>query len=115
MSTWVYFLHPPRENFATTMTNDEVSAWNQHFEWLAGLLSEGRLVLAGATGGPINTGFAIFEAADEESARRTVATDPAAQGGYADGELRPFELGILRGRDEQPPVPVDRSEITGVS
>ena len=37
------------------------------------VLEEAVLVLAGATGGPINTGIAIFEAADEESARRTVA------------------------------------------
>ena len=37
-------------------------------------------MLAGPTGGPINTGIAIFEAADDDSARRTVATDPAAQG-----------------------------------
>jgi hypothetical protein len=25
--------------------------------------------------------------------------DPAAQGGYAQGELRAFEVGLLRGRD----------------
>lgn len=56
-------------------------------------------MLAGPTGGPINIGIAIFEAADEESARRTVSADPAARGGYARGELRPFELGLLRGRD----------------
>jgi hypothetical protein len=48
---------------------------------------------------PTNTGIAIFEAADEESARHTVSKDPAAQGGYARGDLRPFELGLLRGRD----------------
>jgi uncharacterized protein YciI len=101
MPAWIYFLHPPRENFAATMTNDEVAAWNRHFEWLASLLAEDRLVLAGPTGGPINTGIAIFEAADEESARRTVSNDPAAQGGYARGELRPFGLGLLRGRDGQ--------------
>jgi uncharacterized protein YciI len=99
MSEWVYFLHAPRENFAATMTNDEVSAWNRHFEWLGGMFEEGVLVLAGATGGPINTGIAIFEAADEETARRTIANDPAAQGGYARGELRPLEIGLLRGRD----------------
>ena len=65
MSTWIYLLHPPRENFAATMTEDEVAAWNRHFEWLGGLFEEGRLMMAGATGGPINTGMAIFDAADE--------------------------------------------------
>jgi uncharacterized protein YciI len=99
MSEWIYFLHPPRENFAATMTNDEQLAWNRHFEWLKELLQQGRLVLAGPTGGAINTGIAIFEAADEESARQTVAQDPVTQAGFARGELRPFQLGLLRGRD----------------
>ena len=112
MSTWVYFLHPPRENFAASMTADEVAAWNRHFGWLEGMDAEHRLVLAGATGGRVNTGIAIFEAADEDSARRTVGMDPDAHGGYAEGELRPFELGILRGRDDLPVDPNDRSEAT---
>jgi uncharacterized protein YciI len=99
MSEWLYFLHPPRENFAATMTDDEVAAWNLHFKWLGGLFEEGQLVLAGATLGDVNTGIAIFEAPDEATARRIVSKDPAAQGGYAQGELRAFEAGLLRGRD----------------
>jgi uncharacterized protein YciI len=99
MPEWVYFLHPPRENFAATMTDDEQAVWQRHFEWLTELLKEGRLVLAGPTGGAINTGIAIFEAPDEESARQTVSQDPVAQAGFARGELRPFQLGLLRGRD----------------
>jgi hypothetical protein len=66
MSEWLYFLHPPRENFAATMTDDEVAAWNLHFKWLGGLLEDRSLVLA-------------------------------AQGGYARGELRAVEVGLLRG------------------
>jgi uncharacterized protein YciI len=99
MAQWIYFLHPPRENFAATMTDDERAVWQRHFEWLGELLTEGRLILAGPTGGAINTGIAIFEAADEESARQTVSQDPVTQAGFARGELRPFELGLLRGRD----------------
>ena len=99
MSAWLYSLHPPRENFAATMTDDEVAAWNLHFKWLGGLLEEDQLVLAGASLGAVNTGIAIFEAPDEATARRMVSEDPAAQGGYARGELRAFEVGLLRGRD----------------
>ena len=29
------------ENFAATMTNDEVAAWNRHFEWLGTLVEKG--------------------------------------------------------------------------
>jgi uncharacterized protein YciI len=99
VSAWIFFLHPPRENLAATMTDDEKAAWNRHFEWLDRLFEAGVLVLAGATGGVVNTGIGIFEAADEDSARRTVAEDPVAQSGFARGELRPLEIGLLRGRD----------------
>jgi uncharacterized protein YciI len=99
MAEWVYLLHPPRDNFATTMTEDEAAAFQGHFEWLDGLFRKGALVLVGATGGAINTGIGIFEAPDEQAAREIVSRDPAASGGYARGELRPFELGLLRGRD----------------
>jgi hypothetical protein len=99
MAEWLYSLHPPRQDFAATMTDDEVAAWNLRFKWLGGLLEDDRLVLAGATLGTVNTGIAVFEAPDEATARRIVSEDPAAQGGYARGELRAFEVGILRGRD----------------
>jgi uncharacterized protein YciI len=96
---WAYFLHPPRDNFVATMTDSELATWGRHFEWLGGLLAEGRLVLAGASGGQVNTGIAIFEATDEHAARAIVAQDPATGEGYARGELRPFDVGLLRGTD----------------
>ena len=77
MSEWLYSLHPPRENFAATMTDDEVAAWNLHFKWLGGLLQDGHLVLAGATLGTMNTGIAVIEAPDDATARRIVSEDPA--------------------------------------
>jgi uncharacterized protein YciI len=99
MAAWVYFLHPPRDKFAATMTPEEVSAFKAHFEWLDGIFKEGSLVMVGATGGTINTGIAIFEAPDEAEARAIMSKDPVAAAGYARGELRPFDLGLLRGRD----------------
>jgi hypothetical protein len=41
----------------------------------------------------------VFEAADEETARQTMEEDPAIAGGFARGELRPFRVSLLRGRD----------------
>ena len=32
MAEWVYFIHPPRENFASTMTEQEEAVWSVHFE-----------------------------------------------------------------------------------
>ena len=99
VTEWIYFLHPPRENFAATMTAEERAVWARHFARLEDLLAGGQLILAGPTLGTANTGVAIFEAPDEEAAREIMAGDPAISGGYARGELRPFRVSLLRGRD----------------
>ena len=95
MAEWIYFLHAPRENFAETMTEDEVRVWAVHFQRLRKLLDDGILILAGPTLGPINTGITIFQAPDEQAARQLMADDPVIAGGYATGELRPFRLSLL--------------------
>lgn len=99
MPEWVYFIHAPRENFAETMTEEEQQVWSAHFERLKRLVAEGVMILAGPTLGPINTGIAVFEAEDEDAARRIMDEDPVIAGGYARGELRPFVVSLLRGRD----------------
>jgi uncharacterized protein YciI len=99
MAEWIYFIHPPRENFADTMTEEEIEVWGVHFERFKRLLADGVIVLVGPTLGPKNTGIAIFEAPDEESARQLMTEDPVIAGGYAEGELRPFRVSLLRGRD----------------
>jgi uncharacterized protein YciI len=99
MAEWIYFLHPPRDDFAATMTEEEQEVWGRHFERLKRLHAEGSIVLVGPTLGEKNTGICVFEAPDEESARRLMNEDPAIAGGYARGELRPFRVSLLRGRD----------------
>jgi uncharacterized protein YciI len=99
VAEWIYFLHAPRENFAETMTDEEKTVWSVHFERFERLLAEGVIVLVGPTLGPVNTGIAIFEAPDEDSARQIMAEDPVIAGGFAKGELRPFRVSLLRGRD----------------
>jgi hypothetical protein len=34
MPAWIYFIHPPRENFAATMTDKESAVSGVHFERL---------------------------------------------------------------------------------
>jgi uncharacterized protein YciI len=99
MAEWIYFIHPPRTNFAATMTDEEKAAWARHFQRLQRMLADGVLVLAGPTLGETNTGVAVIEAPDEATARRIMEEDPAIAGGFAEGELRPFQLSLLRGRD----------------
>jgi uncharacterized protein YciI len=99
VAEWIYFIHPPRDNFAATMTEEEKQVWNVHFERFERLLREGVIVLVGPTLGDINTGIAILEAPDEAAARQLMNEDPVIAGGYARGELRPFRISLLRGRD----------------
>ena len=99
MSEWIYFIHPPRDDFAATMTAEERAVWSVHFERFERMLAEGSLTLVGPTLGTVNTGLAIFEAPDEATARRIMDEDPVLAGGFAGGELRPFRVSLLRGRD----------------
>ena len=99
MSDWIYFIHPPRADFAATMTAEERAVWGAHFERFERMLSDGSLILVGPTLGPTNTGIAIFEAPDEAAARRIMDEDPVIRGGFARGELRPFRVSLMRGRD----------------
>jgi uncharacterized protein YciI len=99
VSEWVFFVHPPRDDFMATMTEAERSAFKAHAAWLRELLAGGALIAAGPCLGKVSTGIAIFEAPDEETARRIVAGEPVTSGGYMRGDLRPYRLGLLRGRD----------------
>ena len=99
MAEWIYFIHAPREDFAATMTEQEQAVWVTHFQRLQRLLAEGTIILVGPTLGRVNTGIAVFEAPDEAAARRVMEEDPAIASGIARGELRPFQVALLRGRD----------------
>jgi uncharacterized protein YciI len=99
VSEWVFFMHPPRDDFIATMTGAERSAFGAHADWLRKLLADGVLIVAGPCLGQVNTGIAIFEAPDENAARLVVADEPVTSGGYMRGDLRPYRLGLLRGRD----------------
>ena len=99
MAEWIYFIHAPRDDFADTMTDEESAVWGVHFERFQRLLDEGTIILVGPTLGRVNTGIAIFEAPDEKTARRIMDEDPVIAGGFARGELRPFRVSLMRGRD----------------
>jgi uncharacterized protein YciI len=103
MRSWIYFLHPPRADFAATMTPAEEAAFGEHFAYLQRLLADGTLVLAGPTLGETNTGIAIFEAPDQDAARAIMEGDPAIAGGAVRGELREMQVSLLRGRGQHRP------------
>src|SRR5689334_3103341 len=85
VTEWIYFIHPPRDDFAATMTAEEETVWAEHFQRLKGLLASGQLILAGPTLGTANTGLVIFDAPDGQAARKVMEEDPVVRGGYARG------------------------------
>ena len=99
MAEWLYFLLPPRDDFAATMSDEEQTAFDDHFTYMEKLLADGILVLAGPTLGPANTGLCIFEAEDGEAARIIMDADPPIAQGLVRGQLRPFSVVHLRGRE----------------
>jgi len=99
MGEWIYFIHPPREDIAATLTAEEGAVWGVHFARFERVMAEGSLILVGPTLGTTNTGIAIFDAPDEAAARRIMDEDPVIAGGFARGELRPFRVSLMRGRD----------------
>jgi uncharacterized protein YciI len=99
MAEWIYFIHPPREDFAATMTDAEKACWGRHWARIQELYAEGTIILVGPTLGPRNTGICVFEAPDEAAALEIMNGDPTIAEGFARGELRPFKVSLLRGRD----------------
>ena len=100
MSDWIYFIHPPRSDFAGTMTEAEEEVWGRHWTRLKRLFDLGAILFVGPTLSRDNTGVCIFEAPDEAAAREVMDGDPVIAEGFARGELRPMRVSLLRGRDE---------------
>jgi uncharacterized protein YciI len=98
VTTWIHLTHPPRDNFAATMTDPEAEVFGEHFAYLRGLLDNGTLILAGPTLGPVDTGVAIFEAPDREAAEAIMTADPVVSSGLLTGDLREMRVSLLRGR-----------------
>jgi uncharacterized protein YciI len=51
VSEWVDFMHPPRDDFMATITDDERATFEAHAARLQSLLAEGVLVVSGPVSG----------------------------------------------------------------
>ena len=82
------------------------AAWNDedrktvgtHFAHLKAATAEGKVVLAGRTleSGSRTFGLVIFEAADEDAARKFMTSDPAVVGKVMTAELHPYQVALQR-------------------
>jgi uncharacterized protein YciI len=77
-------------------TEEEMALAAAHLEYLRELNRRGVLILAGRTQEEDTFGIAIFEAADEESARALTAADPAIAGGLFMATVHPYRVAVAR-------------------
>jgi uncharacterized protein len=88
----------PRLHSDSAWTQEDKMALDRHFARFKHAIETGELILAGRTREPGDKtfGIAIFEAKDEEAARKFMESDPAVVAGLMTAELHPFAVALER-------------------
>jgi uncharacterized protein YciI len=88
----------PRLYSDSAWTQEDKMALSRHFARFKHAIETGELILAGRTSEPGDKtfGIAIFEAKDEEAARKFMESDPAVVAGLMTAELHPFSIALER-------------------
>jgi uncharacterized protein YciI len=88
----------PRLYSDAAWTQEDKMALDRHFARFQHAIETGELILSGRTREPGDKtfGIAIFQADDEEAARKFMETDPAVVAGLMTAELHPFSIALQR-------------------
>lgn len=88
----------PRLHAISAWTKEDEAVLGRHFVRFQNAAKSGQLILAGRTSEPGDKtfGIAIFEAPDEDAARKSMQEDPAVAGGLMTAELHPFAVALER-------------------
>jgi uncharacterized protein len=88
----------PRLYADSAWTKEDKAVLERHFVRFQEAAKSGQLILAGRTSEPGGKtfGIAIFEAPDEDAARKFMQEDPAVAGGLMTAELHPFAVALQR-------------------
>ncbi len=88
----------PRLYADSAWTKEDKAALERHFVRFQEATKSGQLILAGRTSEPGDKtfGIAIFEATDEDAARKFMQDDPAVSGGLMTAEVHPFAVALER-------------------
>jgi uncharacterized protein YciI len=88
----------PRLHTDSAWTREDNAVLEGHFVRFQEAAKSGQLILAGRTSEPGDKtfGIAIFEAPDEDAARKFMQEDPAVAGGLMTAELHPFAVALQR-------------------
>jgi uncharacterized protein len=96
---FIYVLHlVPRLYSDAAWTKEDEMALSRHFARFQHAIETRELILAGRTREPGNKtfGIAIFEAKDEDAARKFMESDPAVVAGLMTADLHPFAVALER-------------------
>ncbi|MCP4590556.1 MAG: hypothetical protein GY842_07420 [bacterium] len=93
--TFVYFIHPTREGFIDSPTEEESARVQEHFLYLKDLTERGVVLLAGPSTSPPYTGIVLFKAADPDQAKAIMTNDPAVRAGLFEARLAPFRMSLI--------------------
>lgn len=97
MSTFILRLHPPRPDFALTMTEEESDVMGRHAAHWQPFIESGRMVVFGPVlDGSGSWGLGIVEADDEAEVRSHASQDPAVTSGTAELEVGQLLTGFVR-------------------
>lgn len=99
MNQWIYVLKVTRLEMLTEgPTPEEDEIVGRHFDYLQDLTEKGVMILMGRTQNNDEStfGVAIFEAENEEAARRIMENDPAVAGGVMRATLYPYKIALIR-------------------
>lgn len=83
-----------RETFLADRTPEEALTIAAHFDYLASLTRDGRVLLAGRCQDSPPVGIVVLQEDDERAARELVAADPAVAAGLFEAEIRPFRIAM---------------------
>lgn len=88
----------PRLYADSAWTKEDDAVLKRHFARFQEATKSGLLILAGRTSesGDKTFGIAIFEAPDEDAARKFMESDPAVVAGLMTAELHPFAVALER-------------------
>jgi len=95
MAHFLGIYRPPRSTFPGDATPEEERAIGAHFQYLKGLLAEGKLILAGPCE-DASMGLALFETKDEAEALAIVSADPAVTSKVFTCEIKAYRVSLLR-------------------
>ena len=96
---FVYILKlVPRLHDDAAWTEEDKKTVGTHFAHLKAATAEGKVVLAGRTLEPGNKtfGLVIFEATDEDAAKKFMESDPAIAGQVMTATLHPYQVALQR-------------------